>query len=61
VHEGNFYMKGKIEEITKPESCDRNKLPWLRLSNLKSSPGGKNYSETWKMVTLPAVEGEMGI
>ena len=58
VPEGNFYMKGGIEEVRQERRAGA--MPeTLRLEIV--TPQATVFSEDVHMVTLPAIEGEMGV
>ena len=60
VPEGNFYMKGGIEEIASVAE-ERGTL-WPDTLKLEIvTPEATVFSEDVDMVTLPAIEGEMGV
>ena len=58
VPEGNFYMKGGIEEIAQALKGDWRMAETLKLEIV--TPQAIVFSEDVHMVTLPAIEGEMG-
>ena len=59
VPEGNFYMKGGIEEVAAGVSRMRHHGRTLRLEIV--TPQAIVFSEDVHMVTLPAVEGQIGV
>ena len=68
VPEGNFYMKGGIEEINEreePEQARRDSTTANTMADTLKleivTPEATVFSEDVEMVTLPGVEGEMGI
>ena len=57
VPEGNFYMKGGIEEVT-----SRKSERWPSTLKLEIvTPEATVYSDDVEMVTLPGVDGQIGI